>query len=383
MPGKIFVDENIPQGREAFSGLGEVVPFAGRDLKKSDLTEADALMVRSITLVDASLLEDTPVQFVGTATIGTDHIDLNYLNGRDIAFTAAPGCNADAVKDYVTAALLALREKGYWTEGSDVLGIVGCGHVGSRTAIAAEALGLRVLRYDPPRQEREPGSSLDSLQTLRETCTLLTFHVPLSRSGPYATQGMVDAAWLSSFPNLNVVVNTCRGEVVIENDLLTMQKSGRLKALVLDVFENEPAIAAATVDSAFFATPHIAGHSVHGKLNGTLALSQAYHRFCGRTPAWNPRIPTPLDQQIVFSSGFGAQSDLDFISHCYQRVYPIHVDDASLRRALREPDPAIAFDSLRKRYPIRFETRDFEITEIPSDRKPLREKLVTLGFQVL
>src|SRR6185436_19305877 len=159
---RILVDENIPLGRETFGAYGEVAAFAGRTLARKDLDGCDALMVRSVTKVDEALLKGTPVRFVGTATIGTDHVDLDWLARQGIGFSSAPGSNANSVAEYVTAALLHLRKtQGFTTEGK-TLGIIGWGNVGKQVEKKAAALGLKVLRNDPPlraaKTQSGPGS---------------------------------------------------------------------------------------------------------------------------------------------------------------------------------------------------------------------------------
>ena len=224
---QIFVDENIPQGREAFTPHGEVTLFHGRQLQADALKQADALIVRSITKVNKNLLEASPIQFVGTATIGTDHVDQAYLASRNIAFSSAPGCNANSVAEYVLSALSRLHVDQGFTWQQKTLGIVGYGHVGKKLAAKAKILGIRILLCDPPLQE----AGLDhetyyDLSMLLEECDIISLHVPLTRTGAHPTLRMIHNENLSLIQKPLILFNSCRGEVIEEKALFEAKQKG-------------------------------------------------------------------------------------------------------------------------------------------------------------
>jgi erythronate-4-phosphate dehydrogenase len=377
---RIWVDENIPMGREAFAAHGEVTLFAGRGLKRSDLASADALLVRSVTRVDAALLEGTPVRFVGTATIGTDHVDQPYLAARGIGFASAPGCNANSVGEYVASALTWLEtRKGFPLEGK-TLGIIGYGHVGKRVEAKAAGLGLRVLRNDPPLEESgaSPGTEFSPLARLLSECDILSLHVPLVKEGRHPTLRLADAGFFARLARPAVLLNTCRGEVIDEAALREAHAAGRVRHAVLDVFAGEPRPDPATCALADLVTPHIAGYSLPGKLNGTTQIASAFRAHFGFADAWAPDYPHPAHAEI----GYVPESDGDFRRRCIAAVYDVSQDDARLRAALAESDPGKGFDRLRREYPIRHEFASFRLLGIPGGKRELASRLQALGFRL-
>ena len=261
----IIADENMPFAAEAFSNLGEVRLVPGRDMKAETLRGADILAVRSVTRVDRALLDDSGVRFVGTATIGMDHVDRDWLAGRGIGFSSAPGCNAVSVAEYVTAALFVLRERLGFSLRGKKLGIVGVGNVGSRVSQRAEALGLEVIWNDPPLAASTGDSRYRPLEEIYD-CDIITFHVPLDKSGPYS---YLIICWMRTFlgrlkPGA-IVFNTSRGAVADNVALEAALDSGRLAAAVLDVWEGEPSVRLSLLEKAALGTPHIAGTHMTGK----------------------------------------------------------------------------------------------------------------------
>ncbi len=386
---KIFVDENIPQGLEAFSKFGEVIPFAGRLLKKEQLVEAqaEALIVRSITKVNADLLQGTAVKFVATATIGTDHFDESYLKKNHITYAASPGCNANAVGEYFTSALTWLHaEKGYSLEGK-VLGIIGYGHVGKNVAAKAKALGLEVLLCDPPLAEIDP-SPFSPLSTLLEKADILTLHVPLTRSGPYPTLKMANADFFSQLKKPIALINTCRGEVIDPTAFLQAYTEQKFKHIIFDVFYGEPNVDPNIATKCDLITSHIAGYSLHGKLNGTTQVAAAFRKYFGFTKPWTPKYPSPVDAIIAYpAANLGTVSDEVFLYQCIQKAYPIQEDDARLRPSYganyENERAAKTFDRLRKEYPIRHEFSEYKISHLPKEKSDLRDNLLALGFSVI
>ena len=386
---KIFVDENIPLGQEAFQEHGKITRFAGRSLSRADLAGADALIVRSITKVNADLLSGTPVRFVATATIGTDHVNQAYLKERGIGFAAAPGCNANSVGEYVSAALTRLEvEKGFVLQGKTI-GIIGYGHVGKNLARKAAALGLQVRKCDPPLRDfalagaGDP-SEFSDLQTVMEESDILSLHVPLVKDGPYPTLRLVDAEFFARLSRPIVLLNTCRGEVIDESELRKALQAGRIRHLVLDVFSGEPRIDQKLASAADIITPHIAGYSLQGKLNGTTQVAEAFRRFFGITSTWKPSHPGPERPDIHYPPAINGHSlsDSAFRQLCIASAYAMSEDEHRLRQSFQATDPGLAFDRLRRDYPIRHEFTEFTVHGIPMDKSELRSTLGDLGFRM-
>ncbi|MBN2561214.1 MAG: 4-phosphoerythronate dehydrogenase [Phycisphaerae bacterium] len=291
----IMIDESIWGVPEIFEDLGEIRTFAGRSLRPADVADADAVVVRSVTRVDGTLLAGSRVRFVGTATSGVDHVDAAWLEAHGITFATAAGCNARPVAEYVLAAVLLLAERMGFDPPKQAMGVVGVGHCGSRVARWARALGMGVLLCDPPLQRQTSGTGvspvspreprfIDAAELARQS-DIVTLHVPLTRSGADSTWDMVDEEWLSHLKPGAILVNTSRGEVVREDDLLAAKDAGRLGGVVLDVWRNEPDVREDLVQRVDIATPHIAGSSVEAKRRGGLmirtALADFLRRQCG------------------------------------------------------------------------------------------------------
>jgi len=386
---KIVADENIPFAVEAFGRLGEVVTVKGRTINRDMIRDADALIVRSVTRVNAELLDGTAVRFVGTATIGVDHVDVEYLRGRAIGFASAPGSNANSVAEYVVAALLVLARRGlhgqdaratFRLEGMTI-GVVGVGNVGSRVVRKAEALGMKVLQNDPPLQRQTGDLRFLPLEALLDA-DILTFHVPLTRRGPDATHHMINDRLLSRLKPGTILINTSRGAVADSEAVLRAVESGRLGGLVLDVFEKEPNISSALVERADIATPHIAGYSYDGKVNGTLIVYRAACEFLGRPIEWSPKdaMPEPPYPRVTARSNW---DDEDALRDLVLTIYDIEADDQRMRKILELPpaEQGPYFDHLRRTYPLR---REFQNTcvQIGSVAPSLRAKIAGVGFRV-
>lgn len=348
-PLRIVADENMP-GLDMFEALGTVVTRPGRALSARDLQRADVLLVRSVTRVDAALLEGTPVRFVGSATIGTDHIDLPWLGRAGIGFAHAPGCNAMAVAEYTLQAVLEwLIAAGRQVPGLTV-GVVGRGNVGSRVATLMQALGAKVLCCDPPRQRR--GEQVDGgWQTLDATlgCDIVSLHVPLIREGADSTWHLLDRSRLAALAPNQLLINSCRGPVV-DNLSLTELPRRQLPSLVLDVWENEPRLMPALFDRVFRGTPHIAGYSVEGRWRGSRMVLQGLH-------GWLDRHDIGSEPQSVESEWSQPVAGLADLLALLRSRYRLADDHDGLATSLQEPDPGKAFDLLRKQYPQRHEMR--------------------------
>ena len=278
---KIVIDHKIPYIKKAIEKIAdEVVFLPGHAFTREVVKDADALIVRTRTHCTRELLEGSQVKFIATATIGYDHIDVDYCREAGITWTNCPGCNAGSVEQYVHSVLLLLeREKGLELEKSTI-GIVGVGHVGSRVKRMAESLGMRVLLNDPPRADKGEQGFVD-LETIARECDVITFHTPLNREGTYATYHLVDEDFLFSLKRTPYIINSSRGEVVDTASLLAALSAGKVKDAIIDTWEYEPNISRELMEVALISTPHIAGYSADGKANATRMSLEALCEFFG------------------------------------------------------------------------------------------------------
>ncbi len=379
---KIVVDENVPYARETFGTLGTIELVHGREITPGQVRDADVLIVRSITRVNGQLLDGSRVRFVGTATIGFDHVDVGHLRAKGIAFHTAPGSNANSVSEYITAALLLAAERlGRPLEGCTI-GVIGVGNVGSLVVRKAQALGMRCLLNDPPKQRDTADPKYLPLDTLLRESDFISLHVPLERNGPDATVGLAGAAFFRSLKPGSVFLNSSRGQVVDEAALKVALDDGKVRLPVLDVWQNEPGIDPEMVRRAFIATPHIAGYSFDGKVAATGMLYEALSAWLGKTPAvdWRALMPAPPVPLIDLSRCSG--SDEQLLRSSVLRVYDILRDDRQLREAVIGPDaPGPRFDLLRKHYPVRRELQNTTV-QIEAGRQAITAKLDGLGFRV-
>jgi erythronate-4-phosphate dehydrogenase len=379
----IVADENIPFVREAFEGLGRVRLIAGRSMTSASVKGADVLLVRSVTRVNEQLLAGSNVKMVATATIGTDHIDENYLAQSGIRFASAAGSNANSVAEYVVAALLTLAERNGFELAGKTIGVIGVGNVGSKVVDKCRALRMNVLTNDPPMKEATGSSEYIELNDLLSASDIVTLHVPLTMTGKWPTHQMVNEKFLKQLRAGAVLLNTSRGPVVLGSALGRELWSGRLAA-VLDVWENEPAIDVELLSRVSLGTPHIAGYSFDGKVNGTAMIYRAACEFLGVEPAWNPRVimPAPSVPLIHVDQQIGERQAS--IREIIKRVYDIETDDRNLRELIvLEPEHRSKyFDHLRKTYPVR---REFYNTVIEFGDLPAQDMdkiLAGLGFGV-
>ncbi|NOZ24333.1 MAG: 4-phosphoerythronate dehydrogenase PdxB [Planctomycetes bacterium] len=379
---KIIVDENIPYGLEAFGTLGAVERCAGREMCAGFVRDADALIVRSVTKVNEELLTGSRVRFVGTCTIGTDHVDLDYLREHEIGFSSAPGSNANSVGEYITAALLVLARRGGCRLEGKTIGVVGVGNVGTKVVQKAETLGMRVLLNDPPRQRETGEERFRPIEELFDT-DFITVHVPLTKEGPDATYHLVDEHFLSSMKPGSVLLNSSRGPVADGGAVGRALDSGHLSAVLLDVWEGEPDIDVALLEKVAIGTPHIAGYSFDGKVLGTQMIYQALCQHLGVPTDWDPAPLLPEPEHPVLEIDAKGRDDEDVLRQAVLTVYDIEQDDADLRKMINLPsaERVAHFDSLRKNYPRR---REFPKTRIAltGGEEKIGATLAALGFDV-
>jgi erythronate-4-phosphate dehydrogenase len=378
---RIIADENIPCVAKAFASLGEVTLLPGRGMTPAQVRDADILLVRSVTRVDERLLGESKVQFVGSATIGFDHVDRAYLGRRGIGFSTAPGSNATSAAEYVVSSLLALNlQQGFEPAGRTV-GIIGCGNVGSRVRHKLAALGMNCLVNDPPLQAQGAHDTFVDLDAVLQA-DVVTLHVPYTREGPYPTHHLADAAFLERLRPGAVLINTARGAVVDNAALDTLLEARPDLSVVLDVWEGEPDISMSLLEKVQLGTPHIAGYSLDGKLRGTEMIYHAACEHFGRQQQWQAADDLPAGLSLDLRELRDAPL-LENLQAAVFACYDIRLDDANLRQLLALPaaERPARFDRLRKEYPVRREFPQANITTGEPDGG-LARVLALLGFCV-
>ncbi len=345
---KIVADENLAFTEYFFAEFGDIHQAAGRSLSHDDVKDAAALLVRSVTKVNAQLIENTPLKFVGSATIGTDHLDISAIEAQQIAWSNAAGCNAQAVAEYVITALLKLNPTLLSQNNQFTLGIIGLGNVGSRLAYMAKLLGWNVIAYDPFVQHHDIQQI--ELEELLKNSDAITTHVPLTKSGEYPTYHLINEHALSLMKSNAILINSARGPVVSETALIAdIQKNKR--QVVLDVFEHEPEISQQLLDLVTIVTPHIAGYSLEGKARGTQMI---YEAFC---KTFDYPAHKKFESQLpACDQYFYGNSIKQTLKEHLTDIYDISRDDQNLRACLKDGKvDQKAFDYLRKTYPLRRE----------------------------
>lgn len=369
----IVADENIPGLETWFGDLGTITRVAGRTLQPSDLLNADVLLVRSVTQVSGALLQGTPVRFVGSCTIGTDHLDTQWLEEQGIAWSAAPGCNANSVVEYVFCVLAALNMD--WRGRS--FGIVGCGNVGGALQQRLQALGNSCKVYDPWLQDNPNSASLESVLQQDVIC----LHAPLVKDGLHPSYHRIDEQALASIKAGAVLISAGRGAVIDNRALLKLLEQQKKFTAALDVWENEPDINLDLLAQVNLGSPHIAGYSLDGKLAGTRMIRLALDGKLSRPECdgeESPEESRPLKPLTTDKFGFDALQDL------LLKVYDPREDDRRLREAAEQAaggqqPMATAFDLLRKHYPQRLEFSHYKVEAPQLDETGLRQ-LKILGF---
>ena len=378
---KIVCDENIPLVEPYFSAMGELFLYPGRDIRAEHVKDADVLLVRSITQVNKKLLEGSCVSFVGTATIGEDHIDKGYLSCAGISFSSAPGCNANSVAEYIVAALLdwwenPLIEKPVSRLDQLHIGIVGGGNVGSRVKALCSTLDISAVCYDP----FKPEWAHNKLEDLSRA-DIVSFHTPLTKDGPHPTYHLADHGFLKKLKPRALLLNSGRGAVVDNQALYQLLLSGQDLQVGLDVWENEPSISRELVDLCYIATPHVAGYSHDGKAAGTRMLCEALCRHL----VLDCCVQLPGELALSKAPRSGKEGLVSSIAAHVRHAYSIRQDDTALRELMNNAEGAAqrsqGFDSLRKTYRKRREFSHYKL-----EKKLLSEveqkKLKDLGFVV-
>ncbi|PCK10037.1 MAG: erythronate-4-phosphate dehydrogenase [Alteromonadaceae bacterium] len=364
---KIVADENIPNARTLFSPLGEVSLVHGRRLQASDLSDADALIVRSVTEVNPVLLASAPrLGFVGTCTIGTDHLDLSYLQSREIRVASAPGCNANAVVQYVLSSLVTLER----FDLSLRVAIVGCGNVGGRLYRALSSLGFECICVDPF-LTKEQNPDLHPIEAIY-SCDIICVHTPLTKTGSHPTYHMFSYDLIQHLKPGAILLNAGRGGAIDNQALNQCLDEGQNLQVVLDVWENEPAILEALYQKVKLGTPHIAGYSFEGRVNGAVMILDALADFLNCDEPKRQELAELVEQEIFAGN---QHIDVSSVEEAVIRAYDVSIDHTALGQAL--PSLPQSFDHLRKHYRKR---RDFGFYRYSASGTPTDSKLQALGF---
>jgi len=372
---KILIDENMPYAEQLFSQLGEVVLKSGRTLTAEDLVDADALMIRSVTKVNAELIEKAnKLKFVGTATAGMDHVDQALLKEKGIFFTAAPGCNKVGVAEYAFSVMMVLAQQHGFSVFDKTIGIIGAGQVGSYLQKCLEGIGLKVLINDPIKQAEGDTRAFTELEVLLEQADIITLHTPITRDGDYPTHHLINESVLNNLRSDQILINAARGPVVDNAALKArLQKNDGFIA-ALDVFEFEPEVDMELLPLLAFATPHVAGYGLEGKARGTTMIFNSYCEFLGnelRAHA-SDLLPTAPVPQLVLDREW----DEATLHNITQLVYDVRKDDALFRREISNPG---SFDLMRKNY---WDRREYSAVTLVGEETSNLSPLEKLGFQV-
>ncbi len=354
---KVIADSHIPFLRGALEGFAKVSYLPAAEIRRKQLMDADALIIRTRTKCDAGLLDGTAVKYIATATIGHDHIDAAYCKEKGIRWSNAPGCNAGSVMQYIASALahIAISESKRFEDMC--VGIIGVGHVGKKVEHLCRALNMRVLLNDPPRTREEGQAGFTGLDELLARADIVSMHMPLLTNGPDKSLHLANEDFFRKMKPGAWFINTARGEVMHTPALKNALRAGKLGGAVIDVWENEPGIDHELLLLANIATPHIAGYSLDGKANGTAASVQAISRFfkLGIDNWHPPNVPGP--EQPVFIPSTDKQHWERLIHNAFIHTYNILEDSSKLKAS---PDD---FEWFRNNYPPRREFRAYSISD--------------------
>ena len=371
---RIIADDKIPFLKGVLEPYAEIGYYPGKEITPDLVRYADALLIRTRTKCTKELLQHSGVKFIGTATIGYDHIDTKYCNRHGIKWINAPGCNSSSVHQYVAAALFKLSHEFRFSLGDKTLGIIGVGNVGSRVEKLAGLLGMKVLLNDPPRARREGNDKFTDIDSLLKESDIITLHVPLNIVGEDKTFHMINERRLKKVRKGAWLINSSRGEVADTMSLKRALDSGRLSGAVIDVWEHEPDFDLELMHRAFLATPHIAGYSTDGKANGTAMVISALSEFFGiPLKDWYPES-LPIPENAVISIDGRGKTYEEIVREAVEHTYNISEDDLRLRFSPSD------FEKQRGDYPVRREFTAYSL-RLENANKQITGKLSQLGFQ--
>ncbi|MBP7731736.1 MAG: 4-phosphoerythronate dehydrogenase PdxB [Bacteroidales bacterium] len=371
----IVADNKIPFLKGVLEPYARVEYFPGSKITRDVIKGADALLIRTRTKCTPELLEGTSVKFIGSATIGFDHIDTDFCEKNGIRWTNAPGCNSFSVQQYVMAALLKIASEFRFNLKDKTIGIIGVGNVGTKVEKFARAMSMNVLLNDPPRQRREGKNDFSDFDVVITESDIITMHVPLTLKGEDATYHIIDEKSIGKMKKGAWFINSSRGEVADTDALKKALYSAKLAGAVFDVWEHEPDIDIELMNRAFIATPHIAGYSADGKANGTAMVVNALTGFF-KLPVenWFPDdIPLPLSPLIAINAK--GKSEMEIVSEAVCHTYNISEDDRRFRLAPSD------FEKLRDDYPVRREPPAYTV-KLQNSCENVLEILKQLRFRI-
>jgi len=380
---KIVADGNIPYVKECFGTIGDVEVFGGREITAAVVRDADVLLVRSVTQVNSRLLEGSAVRFVGTATIGEEHIDIEYLRTKGINFSSAPGSNSNSAAEYVVAGLLEVGETfGYELAGKSI-GIIGVGNIGSKVANKCEALGLKVVLNDPPLARNSGDAKYRPIEEIYG-CDIVTMHTPLTINGIDKTFHFADEKFFESLKDDCVFINSSRGGIVKTEALKLAIAEGKVGRAINDVWENEPEIDDELLELVEIGTPHIAGYSFDGKINGLLMLYDSVCRFFALAPSFQIGPLLSMSETPELQLDAAGKSEQQLLLEAVKQVYNVREDNSNLWGMLEMPGKSRGkyFDDLRRNYKIRREFGNTRVILKKADAS-LVSKLEGIGFGVV
>jgi len=367
----IYIDENIPYAEAFFNQYGTLHFFSGRTVNAEQLIDADVLLVRSITQVNQELLHlNSRLKFVGTATIGTDHIDQVYLQQREISFSSAPGCNKISVAEYILSSLLVLAEKQQFQLSDKTVAIVGAGNTGTAVFQRLNALGINCMLYDPPLQESGDNRDFCSFDEVIKA-DIISLHVPKISTGKYKTVHMFNQTVLSQLTPAQILLNASRGDIIDNQALLALAQQKLHPTLVLDVWENEPNIEKKLLPYVEIATPHIAGYSLDGRVRGTEMLYQALCEFSLIPIEY--KAADFVDGADINSITLTKEINQTLIKSLMHLIFDVRRDDALFRLMIEQVD---GFDTMRKTYQERRELSTLTVNSTVEQSRLLQ----LLGF---
>ncbi|PPI88235.1 4-phosphoerythronate dehydrogenase [Candidatus Pantoea edessiphila] len=376
---KILADENIAYVYEIFKNTGNVLRVPSKKIINKELLDTECLIIRSVTKIHKKLIKDTSLKFIGTATSGTDHIDKDLLTRSGIAFSSTPGCNAIAVAEYVFTSLLFLAEYNNFQIKDLVIGIIGVGNIGSYLNKILKAWGVETLLCDPPRFDKGEKGNFYTLNQIIENANVITFHTPLYNEGKYKTLHMVDKKMLLSLKPNTILINSCRGAVINNKELVDVMKIRNDIKVIIDVWEKEPRLLHNLLNRTSIATAHIAGHTLEAKIRATIKLYAEWCKLINKSNKFhkdevNIFLSQPKFNNIILHGNI-TQSVLKKL---VSLVYDVYVDDNLLRHAIRLK--SFSFNALRNNYRDR---REWFSLKVVCDTYQSYKILKKIGFNAI
>ena len=372
---KIVIDDKIPYIKGALDQVAEVIYWPGSKTTHEIVKDADALITRTRTICNESLLKGSNVKFIATTTVGYDHIDTEYCKNAGIEWTNSPGCNSESVNQYVASALQAWAMRKREDLTGKTIGIIGVGNVGTRVAKTCKTIGMNVLLNDPPRERIEGSEQFVSLETIQKEADIITLHVPLEMDGLDPTFHLADEKFLQNLTKKPLLINACRGEVFDTEAVYNALEANDISGVILDCWENEPELDLELLNLAEYGTPHIAGYSKDGKANGTKMCVQAVSRFFNLgVDDWQPKNVDLPENTIIEIDGT-QRREYSIIAEAILSTYDIENDDELLRES-----PHL-FEKFRGDYPVRREFDTYTVKTKNVEKKTV-EKFRKLGFKI-